>query len=428
MSKARALKLKKKYKGGSNELDEIIYRLSLKLPIHEVKMIVERLGVTDMISFLNKTDIFGKSSATYATNINFIKDNITKEAAADSILSAVIGIREEIEEEKQELIGYLKKAFTGRGINPNHNTSYIAMIMRTLKLGEFYDLIDVKPKDINDINDLKDIKDVALPQIYKEKLLALQKYLKKKHKVITLLMNTKILTLYEAKTVINSLEISYNSPETFIYFSQEDIDSIDNKILSKEKKKLLWEWIKSYNINLLMTKLKKNFSKFITERIIIGIEEYLKKNTGRDVYYDFHMLFDKKNITQYLILLKKKGMNDIKRILILKNIKNRYDLIKLDLNSIEDPRIRGEITNIQASFLEDNEYILNIIERAKDSVSYSSSSKSSSPSKYPSSKSSSPSKCSPSSNKCSPSSSKRSSSSSKSSRTIAKLLELIEKM
>ena len=398
----------------SNELDEIRYRLGLALPIHEVEIIVSKLGVTDLASFLNKTAVFG-FRITDAEKIEIIKDKITKEADANRILSAVLGIRKEIEEEKQILIGYLEKAFTGKGINPNHNTSYIAMIIRTLKLAKFYDLIDVKPQVIKDIND------VVLPQIYKERLLALQKSLKKKHKVLILLMNTKFLTLYEAKTVINSLEISYNSPETFIYFSQEDIDSIDNKILSKEKKKLLWEWIKSYNISLLKTKLKKNFNKFITERIIIEIEEYLEKNTGRDVYYDFHMLFDKKDIPQFLKLLIMKDIKriDIKHIFILKNIKNRYDLIKLDLNSIHvpiTPITRERITGIQASFLGDKGYILEIIERAKRySASYSSSPSSSKKSSSPPSSKSSP-------------SSKKSSSSSKKSTTIDELLRLIEDM
>jgi hypothetical protein len=53
MSKVRTLK---KYKGGgSNELDDLKYRLSIALSIHESKMIVEKLEVTDMRSFKNNT-------------------------------------------------------------------------------------------------------------------------------------------------------------------------------------------------------------------------------------------------------------------------------------------------------------------------------------------------------------------------------------
>ena len=235
--------------------------------------------------------------------------------------------------------------------------------MSTLKLGTIYDLIDVKPQVINDIDD------VALPQIYKKKLLALRKSLKEEYKVLKLLMETKFLTLYEAKNVINTLGVSYNSPETFINFSQEDIDEI---LLSDEKKILLWEWIKSYNISLLKTKLKENFSDDITERIIIEIEEYLKKNIGKDVYGDFHTVFDKKDIPEFLVLL---NMGDITDFFNNNGIKNRYDLIKLDLNSIEDRETKNKITKIQAPFKHRGiNYIFKIIDRANNiPVSYSSS-------------------------------------------------------
>ena len=367
MSKARTLK--KKYKGGgSNELDDLKYRLSLKLlslklPTNESEIIVRELGVTDMASFLHKTAVFNYRTATNAEKIKLIKDKIRTEADANKILSVVLGIREEIEEEKQILIGYLENAFRGDGINHLHNTSYIATIMRTLKLTKFYDLIDVKPQVINDIDD------VALPQIYKKKLLALRKSLKEEYKVLKLLMETKFLTLYEAKNVINTLGVSYNSPETFINFSQEDIDEI---LLSDEKKILLWEWIKSYNISLLKTKLNENFSDDISERIIIEIEEYLKKNTGEDVYGDFHTVFDKKDIPQFLELLKR---GDITYFFNNNGIKNRYDLIKLDLNSIEDRETKNKITKIQAPFKHNGiKYIFRIIDRANNTlVSYSSS-------------------------------------------------------
>ena len=314
-----------------------------------------------MASFLHKTAVFGFRTTTNAEKIKLIKDNIRTEADANKILSVVLGIREEIEKEKQLLNGYLENAFRGDGINHLHNTSYIAMIMRTLKLGTIYDLIDVKPQVINEINDV--------PQIYKKKLLALRKSLKEEYKVLKLLMETKILTIYEAKNVINTLGVSYNSPETFINFSQEDIREI---LLSDEKKILLWEWIKSYNISLLKTKLNENFSDDISERIIIEIEEYLKKNTGEDVYGDFHTVFDKKDIPQFLELLKR---GDITYFFNNNGIKNRYDLIKLDLNSIEDRETKNKITKIQAPFKHNGiKYIFRIIDRANNTlVSYSSS-------------------------------------------------------
>ena len=129
-------------------MEDLKYRLNLKLPSHETENIVSKLGVTDLPSFLNKTAVFGHIISD-AEKIKFIKDKITREADANIILSAVLGIREEIEKEKHILIGYLENDFRGDGINHLHNTSYIGTIMRTLRLGTIYDLIDVKPKNIS---------------------------------------------------------------------------------------------------------------------------------------------------------------------------------------------------------------------------------------------------------------------------------------
>ena len=71
MPKARALK---KYRGGggSNELEDLVFRLSLAgLPIHESVNIVKNLDVSDLISFKNKTAEFSYIDTTEQKNTNY---------------------------------------------------------------------------------------------------------------------------------------------------------------------------------------------------------------------------------------------------------------------------------------------------------------------------------------------------------------------
>ena len=79
----KVAKKKVKKGGGSNELDDLKYRLSLKLlslklPTNESEIIVRELGVTDMASFLHKTAVFGFRTTTNAEKIKLIKDNIRR--------------------------------------------------------------------------------------------------------------------------------------------------------------------------------------------------------------------------------------------------------------------------------------------------------------------------------------------------------------
>lgn len=228
MPKARVLK---KYRGGggSNELEDLVFRLSLELPIHESETIVNKLEVTDMKSFKNKTTKYGLINVPHSGKIIDIQENITREGDANKILSVILDMREKINEDEEILCHKLDITFVGDGINKNHNTSYIYNIIRVLRLNNLYDLIDVTPKAINDISEQE------LPQIYKGKLLALRKNLKTNNKIYTFLMKNKILTQHEAIHVYK--EFGILNPDDLQYFTQEDIKKL--KLKEEKKKKLL---------------------------------------------------------------------------------------------------------------------------------------------------------------------------------------------
>jgi hypothetical protein len=331
----------KKTKGGGDEIKELRYRLGVhldKLPeisykqhLRECDMIINKLDLTDRERVINIED-------------GEMIDKILKYMKESNVLricKAIKSLKDEIIKEKEE---DLKELFNPIRICSRNTTERdYNTIITSLKLTNKYDIIVVEDKDINDLIN-SGIPDVLIPC-----LLKLKKELEEKYKVFTLLMKTKLLTLYEAKNVVNSLGIS--DPNYIIIVSQ-NIDSIDNKILSEKKKKQL-------GLHLLKTKLNETFSNDITERIIIGVKKHLKKNTGRgrDIYRDFHTLFDNNFIPV--------PDRDIEPI--IKNIKNRYGLIKLDLRSIENETIKKKVAKIQGSFKDKNtEYILNIIEKAEN--------------------------------------------------------------
>jgi hypothetical protein len=276
-----------------------------------------------------------------------IIDIILKKMKESNVLrnfKAIKSLRDEIRKEKEEDLNELFNPI--RYCSRNTTERVFDTIITSLKLTNKYDIIVVEDKDINDLINS------GIPNVLIPCLLELKKELEEKYKVFTLLMKTEILTLYEAKNVVNSLGIS--DPKSFIHFCEKDIKNIDNKILSKKKKNQLWRWIQSYKLHLLKTKLNENFSNDITERIIIGIKKHLHKNAGRDVYSDLNMLFDKDFIPDYLKTLSNA------------DIKNRYDLIKFDLSRIVNETIRKRVAKIQGSFKDrDTEYILNIIEKAE---------------------------------------------------------------
>jgi len=216
-------------------LEDLVFRLSLAgLPIHECVNIVQKLEVSDLRSFKNKTAKYGSINEPHSGKINDVQKNITMEGDANRILRVILDMRKKIKEDEQILRHNLYITFIGNGINRNHNTSYISNIIRILLLNNLYDLIDATPKDI------KDISEQELPQIYKDKLLALRKYLKTKNKIYTLLMKDKILTQHEAIHVYKVLGIL--NPDDFEYFSKEDIDNEDIK-LTTEKRDKLWNLI-----------------------------------------------------------------------------------------------------------------------------------------------------------------------------------------
>jgi hypothetical protein len=235
MSKARALKKKYRGGGGSNELEDLVFRLSLELPIHESINIVQQLNVSDMSSFKSKIAKYGDINKLKLEKIEDIEKEITMEGDANRILSVILNMIKEINEDEQILMHHLEGTFIGNGINTNYNASYITYIIQTLRFNNIYDLIDATPKDI------KDISEQELPQIYKDKLLALRKSLKTTNKIYTLLMKDKNLTQHEAIYVSKILGIL--NPKDFKYFTKKDIDDNINK-LTTEKKEKLWILIK----------------------------------------------------------------------------------------------------------------------------------------------------------------------------------------
>jgi hypothetical protein len=219
-------------------LEDLVFRLSLAgLPIHESVNIVNKLGVTDMRSFKNKTAEFSYRSTTERRKLEIIKDNITREGDAEKIKIAIDSIREEIRREEEGLSNSIENYFRNNGIDPNLNSyayiGYISQTMRTLQLYNIYDLIDTKPKDINDISEQE------LPQIYKELLLAFQKNLKDRTRGYRFLMKTKILTQHEVIYVCATLGIKF--PRDLKYLNKQDLRIIEK--LTIEKRKKLWNLI-----------------------------------------------------------------------------------------------------------------------------------------------------------------------------------------
>ena len=347
----------KKTKGGGDEdeIKELRYRLGVHLDklsgimsheqhLQECDMIIQKLKLTDRRSVVH-TD-----RGEIVTKILEYKDNELKQSVS-RIVAAIISLQKEILEGEEELRKPINDIIICTGSTGGMNVDSYT-ILTSLKLTNEYEIIGLKTNVIEDIRrKYSNIQNI-------NKFINCLKFkkidLEEKYKVFTLLMKTSIFTLYEAKNVANILNFfKIIDPADIIYCSNGYIDSIDSKILSEKKKKRLWKWIQSYKLHLLKPKLKETFSDDITERIIIGIKKYLKKNTGRDIYRDFHTLLKKNSIPDYLKTLS----NPI--------IKNIYGLIKFDLGSIKNETIRKEVANIQASFKEGKEYILNIIEKAE---------------------------------------------------------------
>jgi len=266
----------KKTRGGGDKIKELRYRLgvhlqkidgnSLEQHLEECDKIIGTLKLTDTESLLKitllkilETKIPAGSSRIYKA-ISKFKDEIIEETF-ETFTEMLKKNLEEIKNNKPHMV-----------ISDNTFEDNTEQISKSLKLKNIYDLIDVKMEDIIGLR-------TKIPAGYIVSLLRLRSDLEKKYKVLPLLMRTKLftfyLTFYEAKYVIDSLGIS--DPINFLHFCEEDINKIDNKILSEKKKKQLWRWILWYILN---TELNKIYDNDTTKKIIKGVEEYLSENTS----------------------------------------------------------------------------------------------------------------------------------------------------
>jgi hypothetical protein len=339
---------KKKKGGGGDEIKELRYRLGVhldKLPgityeqhFRERDMIIDKLSLKDRPSLFNITR-------------NIIKEKIPE--GRDRIYKAIRKFKDEIIEET--FTETFTEMFKNKLEELRNDEPHIVMsdktfednteeIRKSLKLTNIYDLIDVKTDDIIGLSKIK------IPEVYIVSLMILRKDLEKKYKVLLLLMKTtKLLTFYEAKNVVNSLRIS--DPIYFIDFCEEDINIIDTKILSEEKKKELWRWILWYILN---TELNKIYDNDTTKKIIKGVEEYSSENTRFTVdrvYNLFSKSVLKDEVKNMMIELEKKKkkkkrtlgddetfmdkLNNVEFIIEELQIINVLEFINLDSDNLE---------------------------------------------------------------------------------------------
>jgi hypothetical protein len=257
-------------------------------------------------------------------------------------------------------------------------------ISKSLKLKNIYDLIDVEMEDIIGLR-------TKIPAGYIVSLLRLRSDLEKKYKVLPLLMRTKLftfyLTFYEAKYVIDSLRIS--DPRNFLHFCEEDINKIDNKILSEKKKKQLWRWILWYILN---TELNKIYDNDTTKKIIKGVEEYSSENTRFTIDRVYNLFSEsvledemKNIIIEFEEKRKKSTLGDdepititisktfmdklpdnAKGIIKLVQINNVLEFINLDLDNLEvEPKVLQRIKDLKDDFETKYIDILYIITKAQ---------------------------------------------------------------
>jgi hypothetical protein len=186
----------------------------------------------------------------------------------------------------------------------------------------------------------------------------------KKENVLSLLIKTKFLSTEEAQYVFKTLEFDdLTDPIVLKYLIEEDMNKFDENILSEDKKRQLWNWIESFNLKTnLKTNLNEYFSNDITERIIRGVNRYLKKNTGSSVDTNIFGLFDDidiENLRKHNLI---KGSDLIKKFIKFmdtNNLKNLYEFINFNLES-------NSLVNIQIQNNLKSKYkdILDIIKRA----------------------------------------------------------------
>jgi hypothetical protein len=374
----------KKTRGGGDEIKELRYRLGVHLQklngisdeqhLRERDMIIDKLSLTDRPSLFNITrDIIKEKipegSARIYKAIRKFKDEIIEETFTEMFTEMFKNKLEELRNDEHHIV-MSDKTFE----------DITEKIRKSLKLTNIYDLIDVKTDDIIGLSKIK------IPDVYIVSLMILREDLEKKHKVLLLLMKTtKLLTFYEAKNVVNSLGIS--DPISFIQFCEEDINIIDTKILSEEKKKELWRWILWYILN---TELNKIYDNDTTKKIIKGVEEYSSENTRFSVDRVYN-LFSKSVLEDEMMNMmiefeekrKKSTLGDDKPITISKKfmdklpdnanciikslrINNVLELINIDLDNLEgEPKALQRIKDLKDAFETKYIDILYIITKAQ---------------------------------------------------------------
>jgi hypothetical protein len=375
----------KKTRGGGDKIKELRYRLgvhlkkidgnSLEQHLEESDKIIGTLKLTDTESLLKitfkilETKIPVGSIRIYKA-ISKFKDEIIEETF-ETFTEMLKKNLEEIKNNKPHMV-----------ISDNTFEDNIEQISKSLKLKNIYDLIDVEMDDIIGLR-------TKIPAVYIVILLRLRSDLEKKYKVLPLLMKTKLftfyLTFYEAKYVIDSLRIS--DPRNFLHFCEEDINKIDNKILSEKKKKQLWRWILWYILN---TELNKIYDNDTTKKIIKGVEEYLSDNTSFTVDRVYNLFSESvledemKNIMiEFEEKRKKSTLGDdepitisntfmdklpdnAKRIIKLVQINNVLELINFDLDNLEvEPKVLQRIKDLKDDFETKYIDILYIITKAQ---------------------------------------------------------------
>lgn len=375
----------KKTRGGGDKIKELRYRLgvhlkkidgnSLEQHLEECDKIIGTLKLTDTESLLKitfkilETKIPVGSIRIYKA-ISKFKDEIIEETF-ETFTEMLKKNLEEIKNNKPHMV-----------ISDNTFEDNIEQISKSLKLKNIYDLIDVEMDDIIGLR-------TKIPAGYIFSLLRLRSDLEKKYKVLPLLMKTKLftfyLTFYEAKYVIDSLRIS--DPINFIHFCEEDINKIDNKILSEKKKKQLWRWILWYILN---TELNKIYDNDTTKKIIKGVEEYLSENTSFTVDRVYNLFsesvlegemmnimieFEEKRKKSTLgddepITISNTFMDKLpdnaKRIIKLVQINNVLELINFDLDNLEgEPKVLQRIKDLKDDFETKYIDILYIITKAQ---------------------------------------------------------------
>lgn len=259
----KVAKKKAKKRGGSNESDEIIYRLNVLLEafkkpqpdqtIMEGTTIIKALNIVsiDDLMKLNIADLF------YHDQINQ-----SLEGNRNTISRCIRKLRDDINEEKEVVNNILKNTFRDIDLN-----NLISMIEK-LGLKKINDIIFVKTDDVKFLSDAN-----------KEVFHKLQENLKKRFRIYILLIEAGFFD-YEAIKICEKLElINENRRQNvanLISVSKNIIDKIG--VLSFDKKELLWRWIISYIFDTELATQTQMYDDDTKKNIINEVIEYLNKN------------------------------------------------------------------------------------------------------------------------------------------------------